>query len=403
MRLIRLQYRGDARESGIEESLFLTGAAQHEAADVVQTCLRGVEIVSARPKLTTAEHIEIKGPVIIGPLQALRNPDLVTATRAVNDFRHPAAQVVLEPRIGTHPIVAKVIAIERAKLQRQARDQHDRGPSSGPTSPPPEFLDCNGRQHRRDGQHDQRAIDAVAFGDHDRRQRGYRQQQQHQSARTAARHQGCEDAAGNQEQHRQEKHAGVARAIQQSRVAGKEQERGIEIVPVNRAAFRDAGRRRQLTRALCRVERLGIVQRIHADLLCILAGMREMPRRERDRQDHEAGDRRDVDLRVSPARHRQPHARDRHTGRRGDRRAKIGVEAQSQQRRRHEHTAGANVGAIARQHRPPGQDAGDDVEMIGAEAAVNEMRRRQQQDQCRKQAERGAKHPLRDQAGQPHA
>src|SRR5688572_11654982 len=121
MRLIRLQYRGDARESGIEESLFLTSAAQHEAAaDVVQTCLGGVEILSAGPELTTAEHIEIKGPVIIGPLQALRNPDLVAGTCPVNDLRHPAAQVVLEPRIGTHPIVAKVIAIERAELQRQA-------------------------------------------------------------------------------------------------------------------------------------------------------------------------------------------------------------------------------------------------------------------------------------------
>ena len=94
----------------------------------------------------------------------------------------------------------------------------------------------------------------------------------------------------------------------------------------------------------------------------------------------------------------------RHANRRGNQRANIGIQAQSQERGRDEQALGVGAGIIGHEDQQPGQHAGNEIEVIGAEPAMNEMCRRQQQQRGRDDADPLAvQQPPRDQVDEPDA
>src|SRR5215207_8933813 len=110
MRSIGFLNRGNPRKPGIEKTALLSGTAQHQAAlaNRRQVIALGIDVVGLLPQFRTPSTIEIERPVVVGPLQALRDPYPAAGSGAVDHLLHPTAHVVFEPCVRSHSIVAEV-------------------------------------------------------------------------------------------------------------------------------------------------------------------------------------------------------------------------------------------------------------------------------------------------------
>src|SRR5215203_2672169 len=99
MRSIGFLNRRNPRKPGVEKTPLLSGTAQHQAAraNCRQVIALGIDVVGLLPQFRTPNTIEIERPVVVGPLQALRNPYLTAGSGTVDHLLHPTAHVVFEP------------------------------------------------------------------------------------------------------------------------------------------------------------------------------------------------------------------------------------------------------------------------------------------------------------------